>query len=152
MIKELHSRLRSDEHYMKAALREAEIAFSKDEVPVGVVVVCNNMIIARAHNLTETLNDPTAHAEMQAITAAASFTGGKYLGDCTFYISVEPCIMCAGALFWSQAGRIVFGASDEKRGFGTAGSPILHPRTRVSEGVLSSEAKSLMKEFFKKKR
>jgi len=141
-----------DERFMKEALREAQKAFDKDEVPVGAVVLCNERIIARAHNLTETLNDPTAHAEMQAITAAAAFTGGKYLEECTFYISVEPCVMCAGALFWSQAGRIVFGASDNKRGFRTAGSPILHPRTRLSEGVMAAEAEYLMKEFFKKKR
>ncbi len=142
----------TDEYFMKAALREAEEAFSKDEVPVGAVVVCNNRIIARAHNLTETLTDPTAHAEMQVITAATSYLGGKYLTDCTVYITLEPCQMCAGALFWCQADRIVYGASDDKRGYTVNNCESLHPKTLVRSGVMETECSALLKEFFTSKR
>ncbi len=142
----------TDTHYMKQALVEARKAFDKDEVPVGAVIVCNDRIIARAHNLTETLNDVTAHAEMQAITAAATNIGGKYLNDCTLYVTVEPCPMCAGALGWSQIGRIVYGASDEKRGYRRYAPDVLHPRTQVTEGICTEEAGALMKEFFSRKR
>ena len=142
----------TDTHYMKQALVEARKAFDKDEVPVGAVIVCNDHIIARAHNLTETLNDVTAHAEMQAITAAATNIGGKYLNDCTLYVTVEPCPMCAGALGWSQIGRIVYGASDEKRGYRRYAPDVLHPRTQVTEGICAEEAGALMKEFFSRKR
>lgn len=142
----------SDEYFMKAALREAEEAFSKDEVPVGAVVVCNNRIIARAHNLTETLTDPTAHAEMQVITAATSYLGGKYLTDCTVYITLEPCPMCAGALYWCQADRIVYGASDDKQGYTINSSESLHPKTVVKPGVMENECSALLKEFFASKR
>ncbi|MCX6256643.1 MAG: nucleoside deaminase [Bacteroidia bacterium] len=142
----------TDEQFMKHALREAEKAFEKDEVPVGAIVVCNGKIIARAHNLTETLNDVTAHAEMQAITAAASYLGGKYLDDCTIYITVEPCIMCAGALAWAQVSRIVYGADDEKKGYSKFSHKILHPKTTVTKGILQNECVILMKEFFAKKR
>jgi len=142
----------SDEYFMKQAMQEAYKAFDEDEIPVGAIIVCNNRIIARAHNLTERLNDVTAHAEMQAITAAANYLGGKYLKDCTLYVTLEPCNMCAGALAWSQISRIVYGAPDEKRGF-TAFSPSpLHPRTELVTGVLEEESASLMKSFFVKKR
>lgn len=142
----------SDEYFMKQALEEAHKAFEVDEIPVGAIVVSNNRIIARAHNLTERLNDVTAHAEMQAITAAANYLGGKYLKDCTLYVTLEPCNMCAGALAWSQISRIVYGASDKKRGF-TAFSPSpLHPRTELVTGVLGSESADLMKRFFTRKR
>ncbi|WP_372644019.1 nucleoside deaminase [Ancylomarina sp.] len=142
----------SDEYFMKQALEEAHKAFDEDEIPVGAIVVCNNRIIARAHNLTERLNDVTAHAEMQAITAAANYLGGKYLKDCTLYVTLEPCNMCAGALAWSQISRIVYGASDKKRGY-TAFSPSpLHPRTDLVTGVLEEESASLVKLFFQKKR
>lgn len=141
-----------DIHYMKLALREAEAAFEADEIPVGAIVVCNGQILAKAHNLTERLNDVTAHAEMQAITAAADALGGKYLTDCTLYVTVEPCIMCAGAIGWAQVGRVVFGASDEKRGYQRFAPQALHPKTEVVSGVLADEAAALMKDFFKKKR
>ncbi len=142
----------SDEYFMKQALDEAYKAFDEDEIPVGAIVVCNNRIIARAHNLTERLNDVTAHAEMQAITAAANYLGGKYLKDCTLYVTLEPCNMCAGALAWSQISRIVYGASDKKRGF-TAFSPSpLHPRTEIITGILEKESADLVKSFFVKKR
>ncbi|HRG03640.1 MAG TPA: nucleoside deaminase [Paludibacteraceae bacterium] len=137
---------------MRQALDEARQAFRRDEVPVGAVIVCNDRIIARGHNLTETLIDVTAHAEMQAITAAANFLGGKYLTDCTLYVTVEPCVMCAGALGWSQISRIVYGASDEKRGFTRFAPDAIHPKTEVVAGVLEEECSALMKEFFKKKR
>jgi tRNA(adenine34) deaminase len=140
------------EQYMKAALAEAKKAFDKQEVPVGVVVVCNDVIIARAHNLTETLRDPTAHAEMQAITAAADWLGGKYLSDCTIYVTLEPCAMCAGALGWSQAGALVYGASDEKKGYTTIPGSLLHPKTKVESGILEKECKELLMSFFKGKR
>lgn len=141
----------SDEHFMKKALLEAELALEKGEVPVGVVVVAHGQIIARGHNLTETLTDVTAHAEMQAITAAANYIGGKYLKDCTLYVTLEPCSMCAGALYWSQLGRLVFGASDDKRGYRAHHTP-LHPKTKVSSGVCKMESSKILKEFFKQKR
>jgi tRNA(adenine34) deaminase len=142
----------NDEYYMKRALQEAEQAFKEGEVPIGAVVVSQNRIVARAHNLTETLNDVTAHAEMQAITAAANLLGGKYLNECTLYVTIEPCVMCAGALAWSQIGKIVYGASDEKRGFRKFASAALHPKTEVVFGVLENECGALVKEFFQKKR
>ena len=144
-----------DEAFMQIAIREAEKSFQEDEVPVGAVIVCNEKIIAKGHNQTEILNDITAHAEMIAITAAQEALGGKYLPQCTLYVTVEPCIMCAGALGWSQIGRIVYGASDPKRGFtkycGEGLSP-LHPKTIVTPGIMEEESSELMKEFFKKKR
>lgn len=136
---------------MKKALEEAERAFERDEIPVGVVVVCKNQIIARGHNLTEQLNDVTAHAEMQAITAAANFLGGKYLIDCTFYVTLEPCQMCAGALYWSQVPKLVFAAEDEKRGYRAMGGK-LHPKTVVEIGLMKEEASDLLKRFFIEKR
>ena len=142
----------SDEYFMKQALEEAHKAFDEDEIPVGAIVVCNNRIIARAHNLTERLNDVTAHAEMQAITAAANYLGGKYLQDCTLYVTLEPCNMCAGALAWSQISRIVYGASDKKRGFTSFTPSPLHSRTEVITGILENESASLVKSFFAKKR
>lgn len=138
--------------YMRQALQEAKKAFDRGEVPVGAVVVCHDRIIARSHNLTETLNDVTAHAEMQAITAAANYLGGKYLVECTLYVTVEPCVMCAGAIAWAQMGRLVFGAADEKRGYQRYASNALHPKTKVQQGVLQEDCASLMKEFFKKRR
>lgn len=140
------------EHFMRAALAEANKAFDKQEVPVGAVVVCNDLIIARAHNLTETLKDPTAHAEMQAITAATNWLGGKYLSDCTIYVTLEPCAMCAGAIGWSQATALVFGAKDEKKGYRTISDSLLHPKTSVESGVLDKECKSLLTKFFKNRR
>jgi len=140
------------EKYMKAALEEAEKAFDRQEVPVGAVVVCQDTIIARAHNLTETLKDPTAHAEMQAITAAANWLGGKYLTDCTIYVTVEPCAMCAGAIGWSQAAGLVYGASDQKKGYTGVIGLLLHPRTVVLSGILEKECSVIMVKFFKKKR
>lgn len=142
----------TDEYYMRIALAEATRAAERDEVPVGAVIVAGKSIIARAHNLTETLNDPTAHAEMQAITAATSYLGGKYLTDCTIYVTVEPCVMCAGALAWSQISTLVYGAPDPKKGYTTTGAAILHPKTEVRSGVLSGECSELMKKFFRKKR
>lgn len=142
----------TDIDYMKQALVEAKKAFEKDEVPIGAVVVCKGRIIARAHNLTEMLNDVTAHAEMQAITAAANNIGGKYLNDCTLYVTVEPCPMCAGAIGWSQLGKLVYGAEDEKRGYHRYAPDVLHPKTEVVSGVCADEATALMKEFFKSKR
>lgn len=141
-----------DNYYMKQALAEARKAEAADEIPIGAVIVCKDQIIARAHNLTETLTDVTAHAEMQAITAAASTLGGKYLTDCTLYVTVEPCVMCAGAIAWSQMGRLVYGASDEKRGYTVFAPNALHPKTQVSSGVMAEECAALMKEFFVKKR
>ena len=142
----------NDTYFMKQALSEAKKAFDEGEVPIGTVIVCNRRIIARAHNLTETLNDVTAHAEMQAITAAASVLGGKYLIDCTIYVTVEPCPMCAGALAWAQISRIVYGADDEKRGYSLVAPNMLHPKTQVIAGVLAEEARELMKRFFAGKR
>ncbi len=141
-----------DTFYMRQALLEARKAFDRGEVPVGAVVVSRDRIIARSHNLTETLNDVTAHAEMQCITAAANYLGGKYLADCTLYVTVEPCVMCAGAIAWSQMGRLVFGATDEKRGYQRYAPDALHPKTVVVQGVLSEECASLMKDFFKRRR
>lgn len=137
---------------MKEALKEARKAFDLDEVPVGVVIVANNKIIARGHNLTERLNDVTAHAEMQTITAAANAIGGKYLIDCTIYVTLEPCVMCAGALAWGQVSRLVYGAKDSKRGYNTLQGNILHPKTEVITGILSAECEKLMKDFFAQKR
>jgi len=136
---------------MKRALQEAEAAYSKGEVPIGAVIVAQNQIIARGHNLTETLNDVTAHAEMQAITAAANFLGGKYLIDCTLYVTIEPCQMCAGALYWSQISKVVYGARDEQRGCISMGTK-LHPKTKMSGGVLEEEASQLLSRFFIEKR
>ncbi|MGN0048402.1 MAG: nucleoside deaminase [Bacteroides sp.] len=141
-----------DTYYMKMALQEAEKAGERGEVPVGAVVVCKGRIIARAHNLTETLTDVTAHAEMQAITAAASTLGGKYLNECTLYVTVEPCVMCAGAIAWAQTGRLVFGAADEKRGYQRYAPQALHPKTEVVQGVMADECAALMKRFFAARR
>jgi tRNA(adenine34) deaminase len=143
---------RKHEKFMRVALEEALKAFEKQEVPVGAVVVCNDAIIARAHNLTETLNDPTAHAEMQAITAAANWLGGKYLKDCTLYVTLEPCVMCAGAIGWSQASVIVYGADDEKKGYTKVKGQLLHPKTKVVKGVLEQECREVMVKFFKSRR
>jgi len=140
-----------DSYFMKKALEEAHMAFDKQEVPVGAVIVMQNKIIARAHNLTETLNDVTAHAEMQAFTAASDFLGGKYLRDCTLYVTLEPCQMCAGASYWAQLGKIVFGARDELRGY-KVNKTVLHPKTVVANGVLEEECGNLMKRFFIEKR
>lgn len=142
----------TDQEYMQKALIEAKQAFEEGEVPVGAVIVCRDRIIARAHNLTERLTDVTAHAEMQAITAAANALGGKYLTDCTLYVTVEPCVMCAGALAWAQLSRIVYGASDPKRGFSVFAPDALHPRTEVTEGILAEECANLMKDFFQRRR
>jgi tRNA(adenine34) deaminase len=144
--------LYSDEYFMKEALKEAHRAFDRDEVPVGAVIVWNNRIIARAHNLTETLTDPTAHAEMQAFTAATNTIGGKYLDDCVLYVTLEPCVMCAGASFWAQLGKIVFGAEDEKRGYTRIRAQLTHPRTVVQGGILKDECSKLLKDFFERKR
>lgn len=141
-----------DKYYMQQALNEARKAFDADEIPVGAVIVCRDSIIARTHNLTETLTDVTAHAEMQAITAAAAELGGKYLTECTLYVTVEPCIMCAGALGWSQIKRVVFGASDEKRGYQRFAPEALHPKTEVLSGVMEEECRQLMQDFFRRKR
>ena len=141
-----------DEKYMRLAIEEAKLALEADEVPIGAIIVAGGRIVGRGHNLVETLTDVTAHAEIQAITAASSTIGGKYLTDCTLYVTVEPCPMCAGALGWSQIGRIVYGASDPKRGFSTIAGNILHPRTVVSSGVLAEECERLMTDFFAKLR
>ncbi len=141
-----------DAYYMKQALLEARKAMERGEVPVGAVVVCKDRIIARAYNLTETLTDVTAHAEMQALTAAASTLGGKYLNECTLYVTVEPCVMCAGAIGWAQLGRLVFGAEDEKRGYRRYAPQALHPKTEVVKGVSEDECAALMKDFFRHKR
>lgn len=138
----------SDEKFMRMALNEARLALDKQEVPIGAVVVAGGRVIGRGHNLVETLRDATAHAEMQAITAAMSTLGGKYLGDCTLYVTVEPCVMCGGALAWSQIGRVVYGAADEKRGYSTYSERIMHPRTEVVAGVLREECEALMSDFF----
>ena len=141
-----------DEYFMQQALAEARRAYDEEEIPVGAVIVCDGSIIARAHNLTERLGDVTAHAEMQAYTAAAEYLGGKYLADCTLYVTLEPCVMCAGAAGWTQIGRIVYGASDPKRGFSTLGNTMLHPKTEVTAGVLAPECEALLKAFFKARR
>jgi tRNA(adenine34) deaminase len=140
------------EHFMRMALKEAQRAYDDDEVPVGAVIVADGRIIARGYNLTERLNDPTAHAEMQAITSGTEFLGGKYLRDCTLYVTLEPCPMCAGALYWSQITRIVYGAKDDKRGYSLISSKLLHPKTEVIGGVLGEECGKLMTDFFKKLR
>ena len=142
----------NDEYFMRQALQEAFKAVEADEVPVGAVVVANNQIIARAHNLTERLHDVTAHAEMQAITAAAEYLGGKYLSGCTLYVTVEPCVMCAGALYWSQLDKVVFGTRDEKRGAGRFQQQLYHPKTVVTNGVLEKECAELILKFFKNRR
>ena len=144
--------LSDDERYMQMALREAELAYNEDEIPVGAVVVCNGMVIARAHNLTEMLNDVTAHAEMQAITSATNQLGGKYLNKCTMYVTLEPCIMCAGAIGWSQMGRLVWGVDDLKRGFSRFAPDALHPKTEISKGVMAEKCAEIIQEFFKNKR
>lgn len=141
-----------DEYYMREALREARAAAAEDEVPIGAVVVSGDRVIARAHNQTELLHDVTAHAEMLAFTAAEEALGAKYLGDCTLYVTVEPCPMCAGAAGWTQVGRLVYGAKDSKRGYTLLTGPVLHPKTEVVGGVLAEECEQLMKEFFKNKR
>jgi tRNA(adenine34) deaminase len=141
-----------DEQFMRAAIAEAMKAADRQEIPVGAIVVCNGMIVARAHNLTETLRDPTAHAEMQAITAATNYLGGKYLTGCTIYVTIEPCAMCAGAIGWSQAARLVYGARDEKRGYTLVTGQLLHPKTEVVSGILENECGELMREFFRKRR
>lgn len=142
----------SDEKYMRMALQEAYQAAQTDEIPVGAVVVCNNRIIARAHNLTETLCDVTAHAEMQALTSAANNMGGKYLTDCTLYVTLEPCVMCAGAIGWAQVARVVYGASDPRRGYSILAPQALHPKTQVTSGVLTNECQEIIQDFFRKKR
>ncbi len=143
---------KQDEFFMREAYNEALMALNRDEVPVGAVIVSNGKIIARGHNLTETLNDATAHAEMQAFTSAANYIGGKYLNDCTLYVTLEPCPMCAAAAYWVQLGAIVYGASDPKRGFSTLNVNILHPKTQLKGGIMAEECGKLITEFFKKKR
>jgi tRNA(adenine34) deaminase len=142
----------NDDFFMRAALNEAKRAFEEDEVPVGAVVVCKNRIIARAYNMTEKLHDVTAHAEMLALTSASNFLNSKFLDECTLYVTLEPCIMCAGAALWTRPERIVYGADDPRKGFSTFGNTVLHPKTRVSKGVLGEECGELLREFFKKKR
>ncbi len=142
----------SDEYFMRQALKEAQEAAHKDEIPVGAIVVCNNQIISRAHNLTETLNDVTAHAEMLAITSASEYLGGKYLNECTLYVTLEPCAMCAGALAWSQIGKIIYGAKDDKRGFSKHTPIIKHQRTEIKHNILEDECSEVIKNFFKTKR
>lgn len=137
---------------MRKALQEAELAYEEGEIPIGAVIVCQDRVISRAHNLTETLHDVTAHAEMQAITAAANQLGGKYLKDCTLYVTVEPCIMCAGALGWSQMSRVVYGASDEKRGYEKYAPHAMHPKCEITRGVLEEECRTLMQKFFQERR
>lgn len=144
--------LYTDEYFMKQALNEAHKAYEADEIPVGAVIVCNNKIIAKAHNQTELLNDVTAHAEIVAITSASASLGAKYLNDCTIFITLEPCVMCAGALYWSQIGRVVYGADDDKKGFMRFGKELLHPSTKLEFGILYEECSELLKDFFRKKR
>lgn len=144
--------MNDDERFMKEALAEARTALSADEIPIGAVVVADGRIIGRGHNLTETLNDVTAHAEMQAITAASEYLGAKYLSQCALYVTVEPCVMCAGAIGWSQLGKLVYGTADEKRGFTRFAPNALHPKTKVLKGILEDEAAQMMKDFFKEKR
>lgn len=144
--------MEDDDKYMRMAIAEAQAAAEAGEIPVGAVVVSKGIVIARAHNLTETLNDVTAHAEMQVITAAANYIGGKYLDQCTLYVTLEPCVMCAGALGWSQLGRLVYGADDEKRGYSNFAPEALHPKTTITKGILAEESQELIRSFFKKKR
>lgn len=148
MAEKINISCSQDEKYMRMALNEAERALAKREVPIGAIVVAGDRVIGRGHNLVETLCDATAHAEMQAITAAMSTLGGKYLNDCTLYVTVEPCVMCGGALAWSQIGRVVYGAADAKRGYSTYSERIMHPKTEVVKGVLKEECEALMSEFF----
>jgi Cytosine/adenosine deaminases len=148
----MNTSILNDDYYMRQALNEARLAFDKNEVPIGAVVVCQDRIIARAHNLTETLNDVTAHAEMQAITAAANVLGGKYLTNCTLYVTLEPCPMCAGGLLWSQISKIVYGAKDERKGYSLFTPHLLHPKTIIKSGVLEDDCASLLKEFFMQRR
>jgi len=143
---------KDDEYYMRQALAEAQKAAEDDEVPIGAVIVTGGVIVARAHNLTEKLNDPTAHAEMQAITAAAAYLGGKYLTDCTIYVTIEPCVMCAGALAWSQISTLVYGSADDKKGFTLIKKNILHPKTIIRNGILAGDCSKIVKKFFKDKR
>lgn len=149
MAEKIKSEMTKDEKFMRMALNEARLAFDKREVPIGAVVVAGDRVIGRGHNLVETLMDATAHAEMQAITAAMSTLGGKYLNDCTLYVTVEPCVMCGGALAWSQIGRVVWGADDAKRGYTTFSERIMHPRTELTRGVLREECEALMNDFFR---
>jgi tRNA(adenine34) deaminase len=142
----------NDNYFMKEALKEAQKALEKDEVPVGCVIVCDNQIIARAHNFTHRLNDVTAHAEMQAFTSAADFLGGKYLNECTLYVTLEPCVMCGGASFWTQLKKLVYGAQDIKRGYSQLQENILHPKTKVISGVMAEKSSKLLLDFFKTKR
>ena len=142
----------NDAYFMKKAFQEARLAYEKGEVPVGAIVVVQNRIVARAHNLTETLTDVTAHAEMQAITAAANLLGGKYLNECTLYVTLEPCVMCAGALGWSQLGKLVYGAADDRRGFSKIAPKALHPKTEVVSGVMGDDCADLMTAFFQERR
>ena len=142
----------SDEYFMTEALKEAEKAMKLDEVPIGAIIVCDNQIIARAHNYTQRLNDATAHAEMQAFTSASDYLGGKYLNECTLYVTLEPCVMCGGASFWTQIKRIVYGASDEKRGFSNIEESILHPKTEVIKGIHEEKCSKILHEFFQNKR
>ena len=141
-----------DTYFMTEALKEAQKAYDKDEVPVGAVIVCKNQIIARAHNFTETLNDVTAHAEMQAFTSAADFLGGKYLHECVLYVTLEPCVMCGGAAFWTQISKVIYGAKDEKRGFSTIKESILHPKTEVIKGIHEEKCSKILHKFFQNKR
>ena len=149
MAEKIKSEMTKDEKYMRMALNEARLALDKREVPIGAVVVAGDRVIGRGHNLVETLMDATAHAEMQAITAAMSTLGGKYLNDCTLYVTVEPCVMCGGALAWSQIDRVVWGADDAKRGYTTFSERIMHPRTELTRGVLREECEALMNDFFR---
>ena len=144
--------LYTDDYFMKKALQEAETAFEKGEIPVGAVIVIDNKVIARTHNLTELLHDVTAHAEMQAFTAAADYLGGKYLNECTLYVTLEPCVMCGGAAYWTQLKKLVYGAKDEKRGFSSLLENILHPKTEIESGLLQEECSKLLSDFFKNKR
>jgi len=142
----------SNEYFMNIALQEAEEAFEKGEIPVGAVIVLDNTVIAKAHNLTQTLNDVTAHAEMQALTSASHYLGAKYLNDCALYVTLEPCVMCAGALYWAQIGKIVYGAPDPKRGYSLVSASLLHPKTELVQGVLAAESQTLLEIFFRKLR
>lgn len=151
-MEDIERQRKTDEEFMRRALQEAQLAYDAGEIPVGAVVVCKGKIISRAHNMTETLSDVTAHAEMQAITSAANLLGGKYLTDCTLYVTVEPCIMCGGAIGWAQISRIVYGAADEKRGYRKYAPQALHPKAEVLGGVLEDECSALMKAFFRKLR
>lgn len=148
----MEKELLGHEYFMKQALSEAKKAFEEDEIPVGAVIVANNLIIARAYNRTESLNDVTAHAEMQVITAASEYLGSKYLNECILYVTLEPCAMCAGALYWARLGKIVYGAADPKKGYRTYSSQLLHPRTEVVSGILENESETMLLDFFRKKR